>query len=91
MTTAPILNAEQWELLEAAERPLYHGQHGTHGYTSVIPRDEGHLAATLWEHAHEQVEAATDFDEWDTRPDEETSRRVAAAIAVLAFGTDFLS
>lgn len=91
MTKTETLPVEQWEALEAAERPIYDGQHGVHAYTSVMPREEGGIAVAMWAHAEEQVDLAGDFDEWDTRKDEETARRVAAALATLAFGTDFLS
>lgn len=85
------LSPIQWAALEQAEVPLYRGEHGAHAYTSVVDRQDGAIAFECWQHARFQAEACG-LDE-ELAPgafNENIAARVAAALAVLAFGADFL-
>jgi len=92
------LTRTEWAALEKAERPLYAGDPGCHGYTDVNRRDESELAGAMWEqaeqHSVDYVEDTNDqLDPEDAEMDrlvtEEVAARVAYALAVLAFGKEF--
>jgi hypothetical protein len=86
-----LLTTYQWELLEIAEKPLYTGDPGCHAYTDVMSRDDGGLAADIWEQCRWGIEAmhpdhATD----STFVQQMIARRVARALALMSFGEEFL-
>lgn len=87
-----MLSLYQWKLLADAEKPLYNAGHGTHAYTSVIPREEANLAYLLWDAAVIAVDAeiVEDPQDWGPTQERACARRVAAALAVVSFGTEFL-
>lgn len=80
MGTVTILVEEAWELVAAAEAVLFEGEAGCFPYTEVNARETSALAAELWDHAG----ISEDSDE------EECAKRVAVALTVLAFGSEFL-
>jgi hypothetical protein len=87
----PYLSPFQWEVLALAEAEIYHGQHGAHAYTSVTGREDGTVAYELWKHASFMLECSGESDELSIRElTERIAARVAPALAVLAFGLDFL-
>ena len=91
MNTSATLNYEDWSALEAAEAPLYAGDPGAHAYTDVTPREDGQKAATLWEIVKDgsAIEHYFEGDQYELR--EEIARRVAAMLAIAAFGVDFIA
>jgi hypothetical protein len=97
MSFGQILTEQQFNLLyEIEHRGLYSGQNGAMPYTAVMPREDTQLARQLWDQAAIAVEAQSDEDpqDWnvkhEVRHERECARRVAAAIAVVNFGKEFL-
>jgi hypothetical protein len=99
LPSTPVLDDLQWDALRTAENRLYNGEYGAHAYTSVVHRCEGHDAARFWSIAQnpvdDQFENEYEGDLQDLHvPDNvrnaRIARRVAAALAVLNFGSDFL-
>ncbi len=93
---AQVLSEENWAALEAAEAPLYPPHSGSFALTDVFNREEAEIAFALWMHAQASADAAIESDlDYDTPEFEaalqaETARRVADALAVLAFGREFI-
>lgn len=86
-STPKPLSSEQWELLEKCENALYYGQWGANAYTDVTPNEGDLVLRVIWDHA------MTACDQGDVSVEEferETASRVAAALAVLSFGKEFL-
>lgn len=83
---AKPLSDVNWAALAKAEKALYYSDHGmgANAWTDVVP-NEGHtLLNEMWEQATIGVELGTPNGLF------EIARRVAAALAVLSFGKDFL-
>lgn len=101
-TTPPPrrLNHVQWNELVAAEQRIFKGESGYISYTDVNLREEDFLAATMWEHAFTQMDAAGEFEheggrlEGQRKSDDVIRRlvasRTARALAILVFGPEFL-
>jgi hypothetical protein len=80
----------EWQALEKAERHFYMGadSSGFHAWTDVVPNEGNELLNCLWEQATFGVEGHEDLvGQFKTA---EVARRVAAALAVLAFGKEML-
>lgn len=85
------LKPAQWAALERAERRLYRDDPGCHGWTDVNENDGSDLINQLWEQAGYGVEAI--INEGSDNPDvlmARTAARVAQALAVVSFGSEFL-
>lgn len=91
MAPKPVLplTARRWLLLERAERVLYGREQGAHGWTDVMSNDGDAFLNQLWEQAYTASDATVETNDRDTI-ETEVARRVAAALAVLSFGREFL-
>jgi hypothetical protein len=87
---AAPLRSEQWRALESAERRIYSGDRGCHGWTDVMSNDGDEFLNSLWSHAADYVQNE-DFDGngelWQLH---QTAKRVAQSLAVMAFGSEIL-
>lgn len=84
------LSYERWNALAVAEQRLYKDEHGCNAYTDVMPREESNpMLNAMWSYAETGADSTCDNDD-PHQIRRETARRVAAAIAVLAFGKEFL-
>lgn len=86
----PPMSREDWELLARCEKPLYEGEFGSHSFTAVNVNEGHRLVNEVWEHALQCAEAYTNEDISSDEVRREAARRTAAALAILAFGKDFL-
>jgi hypothetical protein len=94
------LSRDRWDAIVAAENRLYSDSHGAHAFTSVhYFEDIGTttLVSSLWNHAEMHVDNDHDLDEYSSTDPRRgkiiqvrTAKRVADALAVLAFGSDML-
>lgn len=94
------LPTDQWAALEAAERRIYKGDPGSHGYTDVMPNDGDEHLNWLWEHSQMYVIEDYRVSEMRDRGAKhetivrwimhETARRVAQVWAITAFGAEIL-
>jgi hypothetical protein len=82
------LKSEQWRALEAAERRLYRNDPGCHGWTDVMSNDGDEFLNMVWGHAADYVN--NEFLDSESTRLHQTARRVAQALAVLAFGAEIL-
>lgn len=90
---AAPLSQPAWDALVKAEHKLYAGEFGVHAYTEVNPNDGSEMLNVMWDNAWSSVEMqmANDGDlalagiQYGR-----TARHVAAALAVIAFGPEFL-
>lgn len=86
------LGISQWDALEKAEKPLYEKHEGVHAFTDVNVNEGHELLHFMWEHAEIQVQAQ--YPEWpfsaitEEEIEAEVAKRVANALAVLAFGIE---
>lgn len=87
MAINPALTYEQWSALGDVEAKMYAGEYGAHAYTSVNDGPADPLLAAMWANAEMQAEGTGDYDALELV--EEAARRVAAALAILAFGAEF--
>lgn len=83
------VNEQEWAALTDVENRMYDGVHGVFAYTEVNERDGGAhgMIPVLFEHARMNAEGTDDYD--DQELVEESAGRVAAALAILAFGVEF--
>lgn len=86
--TAPTLTEAEWTALQRAEDRLYAGDRYVHSYTDVVDREQGGLADALWADARAYVETISEPGEYRI---DEIARRVAAALAVLVYGPEFIA
>lgn len=77
------LTPTQWGLLASVEK---NSDPDMVSYTSVVDREFETLAKMLWDRAEDH----RDDLGTDTKNEREVARRVAAALAIIAFGTDWL-
>ena len=92
-----MITYEQWMLIARCESALYRGEQGAHAFTSVWAPDDPFAQAMLselWSHTYPQAESSLEDAAEGTvgymHIQNETARRIAAALAVLAFGKEFL-
>lgn len=90
-----LLSDARWALLEQAERKYYPEHSGCYAWTDVNPQEESEWPAQLWEAARLNAEMRYDPAEAQGASEEEhierlTAEAVAAALAVLAFGPDYI-
>ena len=81
---------EVWPHLETVEEAMYAGECGAHAYTSIFtPVDAAQdpLFGALVDRAYMEVEGSTDLVGYYV--DVEVARRVAAALAVVSFGSTY--
>lgn len=92
-----MITLDQWHLIARCEASLYRGENGAHAFTSVWHADDPFAQAMLselWSHTYPQAESSLE-DQVEghvgyAHIENETARRIAAALAVMAFGKEFL-
>lgn len=95
---AAPLRSDQWDALEKAERRVYHGDPGCHGWTDAMCNDGDEFLNSLWSHAADYSANQADCEQsWDGKEVQReryimhmTARRVAQSLAVMAFGAEIL-
>jgi hypothetical protein len=87
------LSVDEWDALAEAESRLYRDDPGCHGYTDVNVRTENHpVLWRVWKHIEDNLSGT--HESWDTLPNHQHRRLVAARVArtfaMMAFGPEFL-
>lgn len=80
------INEQEWAALKMAEAKMYAGEYGAHAYTSVNDNGDPLLDA-LFANATMQANMTAEYDGLELT--EEAARRVAACLAILAFGSGY--
>ena len=88
------LDKAQWDALHKAEVAMYGSENWDRSYTAVFHREDAIEAAILWTFVQNPVDDALESGELTFVSDElrnsTIAKRVARAIAVAAFGPEFL-
>lgn len=84
---------EMWEAVEKAEQRLYRDDMGCHGYTDVMHYDHNDTyLGEIWANCQLSVENTDpNYSTYSAHAEKVVvAKRVAAALAVIAFGPEFL-
>jgi hypothetical protein len=92
VSPAKRLSADAWEALENAERQLYAWRAVLATATPTSMQNDGDpLLSEIWNHTYMCMEGTGDFDGLPQYVrDAQCARRVARALALMAFGPEFL-